>query len=533
MQVKTAPQARPDAGLKRCAIYARISPTPESEVGGNYSIASQVRENLACARTRGYQTDPALEFIDDNYSGTTLDRPALDRLRDLVRARAIDVVLVYSLDRLVRGLGLQMVLIDECKRSGVALEFVRDHYADSPEGMVMLQVQGAFNEYERTKFRERSARGRKEKALQGFLSQGSAPFGYRYLGKKQGSRGTLVIHEAEAAIVRQVFAWAASGWTMYRIQAELNRLGIKSAKGGLWSRTTVYQLLRNETYAGRAILGKRTERALAIQVPAIVDAVIFARVAAQLKFNREQYSGRPSDTYLLTGLMACALCKKRCQANHNTYRCWNLDNLTHKRRCPASCVRKEPIEDVVKEALWEALTSPNLLLKLVAAYSRAEGQGTGEPKRTRRLAREVERLKKDEARAARCLRNGDFDYDESRRALMAVRAQLRAAQAELTEAEGQAGVVRQLPERARIVAWVEEIRAAGKPVTFEEWRKLLKRAIRVIRYHDGAVDIECSVTLEVKTAQKPNNTGVENCYSVVSAKDSSLSLNFVISKRVA
>src|SRR4051812_12493292 len=90
----------------RCALYARISPTNEKIVEGggygNYSIDSQIHGMNEFATAQGWHTDPTLHFIDDRVTGAALERPALDRVRELVRARAIDVVLAFSTDRLTR-----------------------------------------------------------------------------------------------------------------------------------------------------------------------------------------------------------------------------------------------------------------------------------------------------------------------------------------------------------------------------------------------------------------------------------------------
>ena len=195
----------------RCALYARISPSNEKakEKGGysNYSIESQLHEMTEFATAQGWQTDETLHFIDDRVSGVFLERPALDRLRELVRCRAIDVFLVFSSDRLTRGgLAHEMLLRDECERHGVALRFVGEDPDESSEGKMFRGFKSVVNEYERLKIKERTTRGRRQKARNGFVHSVGKRFGYVYLGEAQGSKGELRIDPAEAKIVRRIFA---------------------------------------------------------------------------------------------------------------------------------------------------------------------------------------------------------------------------------------------------------------------------------------------------------------------------------------
>src|SRR5688572_31309840 len=94
------------------AIYTRVSTEDQAERG--YSLASQVRELRAMAQRKGYVI--AVEFQDDGVSGSTLERPALTRLRDSVRAGRVSIVLVHAPDRLARSLALQVLLLEEFKK---------------------------------------------------------------------------------------------------------------------------------------------------------------------------------------------------------------------------------------------------------------------------------------------------------------------------------------------------------------------------------------------------------------------------------
>src|SRR2546429_7740179 len=108
-----------------------------------------------------------MQFLDDGYSGTTLVRPALERLRDLVAAGAVDRLYIHSPDRLARKYAYQVLLVDEFHRAGVEVIFLNRELGRSPEDDLLLQVQGMMAEYERAKIVERHRRGEGDGARAG------------------------------------------------------------------------------------------------------------------------------------------------------------------------------------------------------------------------------------------------------------------------------------------------------------------------------------------------------------------------------
>jgi site-specific DNA recombinase len=104
------------------------------------------------------------EFLDDGFSGATLVRPGLERLRDLAAEGVIDRVYVHSPDRLARKYAYQALLLDEFQAVGVQVVFLNRALGQSPEDELLLQVQGMMAEYERAKILERSRRGKRHGA---------------------------------------------------------------------------------------------------------------------------------------------------------------------------------------------------------------------------------------------------------------------------------------------------------------------------------------------------------------------------------
>src|SRR5260370_18812457 len=103
----------------RAALYSRVSTEDQAE---RFGLASQVSELQALARQRGYTIPAGGEFIDDGASGADLDRPALTRLREAIRRRLFDVVLIHDPDRLARQLSRPLLLTAALERAAVPLD---------------------------------------------------------------------------------------------------------------------------------------------------------------------------------------------------------------------------------------------------------------------------------------------------------------------------------------------------------------------------------------------------------------------------
>src|SRR4030081_1356157 len=142
--------------MKTAAIYARVSSDKQKEEN---TIASQTAALTAFAAEQGYAVPTEWIFEDEGYSGASLIRPGLERVRDLAAAGELDAVLVYAPDRLSRRYAYQILLIEELARAGVKTLFIHSPRATTAEDQLLLQFQGMKGEYERAQILERSRRG--------------------------------------------------------------------------------------------------------------------------------------------------------------------------------------------------------------------------------------------------------------------------------------------------------------------------------------------------------------------------------------
>src|SRR5262249_50485262 len=218
----------------RAAIYARVSSEQQAQQS---TIASQIAALRERIHADGLSLEDDLCFLDDGYSGSTLVRPGLERLRDVAWAGGFTRLYVHSPDRLARKYAWQVLLVEELRRCGIEVVFLNRTIGASPEEDLLLQMRGMIAEYGRAKIRERSRRGKRHAARRGSVNVlCGAPYGYRYLSKHAGGgQAQYQVVLEEARVVRQVFEWVGRDRLSLReVGRRLREQRVPSAKGKAW-----------------------------------------------------------------------------------------------------------------------------------------------------------------------------------------------------------------------------------------------------------------------------------------------------------
>lgn len=172
---RTANQARgtraalPTSATKRAAIYVRVSTVEQEELS---SLTTQEQRCREFAVGQGYVVGDG-QFYREVHSGAELwERPQLTRLRDAIRHRQVDAVIVYAIDRLSRDPVHLGVVFSEADHAGVPVDFVSEPLDNTPEGQLIRFIRGYAAQIEREKIKERTQRGKLARAQSGKLVPG-------------------------------------------------------------------------------------------------------------------------------------------------------------------------------------------------------------------------------------------------------------------------------------------------------------------------------------------------------------------------
>ena len=523
----------------RAALYARVSSQQQAEAN---TIASQVEALQARIQADGLTWEADACFLDEGYSGSTLLRPALERLRDQVAAGAVDRLYVHSPDRLARNYALQVLLLDEWQRAGVEVIFLNRPLGKSPEEDLLLQVQGMMAEYERAKILERSRRGKRHAARAGSVNVlCGAPYGYRYVGKHEGGgRARYEIHEEHARVVRQIFAWVSlERCSIGEVCRRLQTQQIPSPKGKpYWDRTTVWGILKNSAYKGQAQFGKTqvgprrprlrplrgkkqqprrpvavydTPEAdrIAIEVPALVAEEMFAAVAEQLQENRRRCRiRRRGACYLLQGLLVCGSCgyayygkplsrsaRKGKTRDYAYYRCVGSDayRFGGQRVCSNGQCRTDLLDKAVWEDACALLADPERVRREHERRRRGQKRKGGRP--SEQVGKLIEKVRRGISRLIDAYGEGLLERDE-------FEPRIREARERLARLEREAAAAaKRESEEADFAAAVEQLEAfaqrVGEGLSEADWdtrRAILRALIKHVEVGKEAIRVVYKVS---------------------------------------
>ena len=174
-------------GPKRAILYARVSTDEQARSG--YSLAQQLEALRAYCEHEGYEV--LEEVADPGQSGASLERPGMDRVRDMVAEGGVSVVLAQDRDRFAREPAYHYLLKREFEEHGTKIRALNDRGDESPEGELTDGILDQLGKYERAKIAERSRRGKLRKAREGKVMATHAPrYGFKINPRETPTRST-------------------------------------------------------------------------------------------------------------------------------------------------------------------------------------------------------------------------------------------------------------------------------------------------------------------------------------------------------
>jgi len=367
----------------RVALYTRVSTEDQAREG--FSLQVQRDCLLQYAKNFGWEvfcSVPGVEvYEDDGYSGSTMDRPAFQILRNDAHNKKFDLLLIYKQDRLSRNLKELLTFLEELGDWGIGFKSATEPFdTTSSAGKLAIQMLGSYAEFERNRLIERVFPGMIMGVKKGHW-QGARYFPFGYKHNKSLKRLEVVPEEAE--IVKEIYRMYISGYGTKKIAQHFHYKGIKSREGHSFYTKLIRDILRSKTYLGMMVWNKkhydkkqktesgkgykyvRNDPSKVIEVPNTHEAIItqteFDRAQELLDRNRKTKVIRFRDTiYHLSGVVFCKRCgltyrgnmlsvNSRTKEKRAWYRCSSIS------RVDRQCNNKGITANVLEKEVWAIL----------------------------------------------------------------------------------------------------------------------------------------------------------------------------------
>lgn len=410
----------------RVAAYCRVS-TAQEEQQNSYQVQIAYYTDLI---NRKKEWTLAGIFADEGISGTqTKKRTEFNRMIRMCRNKKIDLVITKSISRFARNTVDCLEYVRQLKDLGIGVIFEKENINTlTMTSEFMIALYGSFAQAESESISKNVSWG-KEKAYR----EGKVQFQYKYLlGYKKGEDGKPEIVPEEAETVRLIYTLFLDGYSMSRIKKLLENKGILTSQGNkVWNESLIRSILKNEKYAGDALLqktftsdcithkivknhGERPMYLVTDHHEPIIDRDTYNRVQQELarrtskrkisdKTKTEQ--GKYSGKYALSELLICGHCgtpyRRRVWSRNGkkqvVWRC--ISRLEHgKKYCPDSpTIKEEQLHQAIIHAINNYYSCRNDIVRILKANigSVLECQGQEEILSAEKRLREIDQARND------------------------------------------------------------------------------------------------------------------------------------------
>lgn len=457
------------------ALYCRVS--TDEQVHG-FSIDNQKERLEAYAISQGWRDFQF--YIDDGYSGTSMDRPALKRMIHHAEGGGINTVIVYKLDRLGRKQKDVLFLLEDVfEKNNVAFKSATEPFdTATPLGKAMLGILTVFAQLERDTIVERVTAGRRQRIRRGLWHGGRVPFGYRWDSKAQ----RLNVIPEEAALIKEAYSMYLKGQSTLSIADWLS----KRTKARTFDHSVVREILQRPIYTGRL---SSAELLVEGKHEAIIDVETYERVQNEIKKRKEGRS--PIGEYLLSGLLRCGICGGKVihvatssQRRYNYYAC----KAQHIRRkgqhnsCSLGYTKMNKLDTAIANRLKQLSLHPEQVKKEI------QRRTISDPEDSQRIEQLHNQLKNIELKLDRwydAFEQGILDPSKLKERIERLETEKKAILTQLDEVKFPSE--KDHPEELKVVSTIGE---AWEKLTFDEKKMILRTALdHIILYPKGEFEL--------------------------------------------
>ncbi len=377
--IETRPGKRAAIATVRCGIYTRKS--TEEGLEQEFNSLDAQRESaeayIASMKHEGWVALPD-RYDDGGYTGGNMERPGVKRLMADIEAGKIDCVVVYKVDRLSRSrLDFARMMAEFDKRHVSFVSVTQQFNTTQSMGRLTLNILLSFAQFEREIISERTRDKIAASKRKGLWFGGKPILGYD-INSKSGGGSKLVVNDAEAQRVREIFQLYLENRSLTKVARILNDRGWrtkqwttrkgKAVGGRVWDKHSLINVLTNPAYLGKV---KHKTDLFPGEHSAIVDGGLWKQVYGIIKHNGRTGGMHVRNQHgaLLKGLLHCGPCGhlmghtysvKDGKAAYRYYVCYVAQKQGW-HACPSGSLPAEQIERLVVDRVKHIGTDPALL----------------------------------------------------------------------------------------------------------------------------------------------------------------------------
>ena len=490
------------------ALYARVS-SDRQDV--DLSVAAQLRALRDYAEKNGYLV--AREYVDEAESGRSADRPEFRKMIDAASKTdaPFQEILVWKFSRFTRKREHAVAFKSMLRRKGVRVVSITEHADDTPTGKLMEAIIESVDEFYSENLAQEVTRGMREAASRGFWVGSSVPYGYVRVMVQDGGkkRPKLEFEPTRSVVVRRMFQMVASSASVLDVARTLNKEGVGSSTGKLWSKAMVHYILANEAYTGTLVWGTNAkDKAPPVRVenafPAIVSREEFQHVAELMRSRApaKAHPRRVASSYLLSGLVKCARCRRALTghaAKSGRFAYYICQSLVQRGRdaCETPRLNSNKFEWLIIEQIREnILTEENIRTLVRMVDEEMDGLAREQRKKLEAIDGELAEVRQRMDRLWNTVETSDLEINDI---LPRIRQhQERRERLEIAAEEAQAKLSERrllLDDEKTIAAFVQDMSPFLRESDFTETKAFIRSFVREIVVEPGKATIHYTIPM--------------------------------------